>query len=233
MDHIFSDYGNMVLTTLAVGLSCGSACSPLIPLFLTMYTMSGFIGLKKGLASFGCFVLGKTGTILLLSVLSAVLGRTLVGQTGRVAGVDLRLISDFCMILTGLFLLIRLWFPSKKNGCAVCGNGNGCNKTNELNSATSKLPVILAGAAYALTPCAPLLMLLTFASMMNPLQALGLGLVFSIVSSFSPLIIFTAVSGFFARKMYQQIPQLIRIFQWNVFVLLIVAGGVSLWMRLR
>ncbi|HEX3043188.1 MAG TPA: hypothetical protein VHY08_00420 [Bacillota bacterium] len=228
----FPENGNPVVTALAIGLSCGTACSPLVNLFLATYAMSGSGGVKKGLASFGYFALGKTGVIITLVMLSAVLGRAVIGKASRIIGLDLKLILDLSMILTGIFLLLRWgWLSRSKDTCRGCGGGDRI--CGEEQHSLPQLPVVLAGAAYALTPCAPLLMILAFASLLPLSQALILGLVFSFASSISPLLLLTAMAGFLSQKMKQQIPQLMRTFQWNVFILFIIAGGFSLWMHLR
>jgi hypothetical protein len=227
-----TDYGNPVLAVLAVGLSCGTACSPLVNLFLTSYTMSGFIGFGRGLGAFGCFVLGKTMVITILAVVSAIIGSAALGENSKVFGFSLKIIADLCMILTGVILLIKQKRRLKnQTGCAGCIGAGQRRSCGAPPQRTAKLPLVIMGAACGLTPCAPMLLVLGYACLLTPLAALRLGLVFSIAGSISPMLLLTACAGFFARKMYLEIPQLVGKWQQNIFIFLIVAGGISLFLH--
>jgi hypothetical protein len=223
-----ADYNNPVIAALTIGLSCGTACSPLANLFLTSYTMSGFIGFRRGLGAFSCFVLGKTTVMMILTVFSAILGSVVLGENSKVFGFNRKLILDICLILTGVvLLLIQDCGPKSRSGCRGCAKS--CRQLGGVPpEKAAKLPIVIMGAAYALTPCAPMVIILGYASMLAPLPALRLGLIFSIASSVSPLLIITALAGFFSRKMHLEIPQLMRSFQRNVFMFYIITGGIAL-----
>jgi hypothetical protein len=226
MVNPLSSYGNPVIAAVAIGLSCGTACSPLVNLFLTTYTMGRFNSLQRGLQAFGYFWLGKTAVVSVLVFLSALFGRTVFSQSRRIASIDPRLIMDGCLILTGSCLLAGMFWQRRKAGCRSCGASSQCVVLP--NEKTEKLPLVAMGAAYGLTPCSPLLLLLIMAAMLPPPQAILAGLVFTIANSVSPLLILTVLAGLISQKMQREIPQLMRVFQINVFSLFIIVGCCSL-----
>lgn len=224
MSNALAD-SNPFLATLAVGLSCGTACSPLVNLFLSTYAMARFSSVRQTLRAFGFFWAGKTAVVCSMAFLSAVLGRTFIDHQGNFLGFNLRLVLDGCLILTGIYLLTGI-FWGKCKACSQCGtssrNGTGPNgrKKNWI--------LLTMGAAYGLTPCAPMVLFLLISAVSPPLQAVGLGLIFSLANLVSPLLLYVSLAGFVSGKLQGEIPGLLRAFQIMVFSSFIIAGIISL-----
>jgi sulfite exporter TauE/SafE len=190
--------------------------------------MVRFSSVRQGLRAFGVFWAGKMAAVSTLAFLSAVLGRTVIDRGGRILGFNLRWALDGCLILTGIHLLIGTAFRGKRRTavCSKCGascrNGTGSN-------GGKKIWLLMAmGAAYGLTPCAPMILFLLITAVSPPLQAVALGLVFSLANLVSPLLLYISLAGFVSQKLQQEIPGLLRIFQITVFSSFIIAGIISL-----
>lgn len=229
MESILSNYSSPFLAAIAIGLSCGTGCSPIISLFLTTYIMGNSGNVKRGLLSFFYFFLGKTSVIVVLAFLSAIVGSTVLGKDGNLLGFNLKIVLDVFLILTGLILTLKMFFSKNKEGCTSCDSCGGKEKDIKNRSG---LAVFFIGAAYGITPCAPLLMILVLASLTSPITSVPISVLFSITSSISPLILLAAMAGFFSKKMHDEIPQFIKLFQLLSFIIFIVAGSVSLYFHL-
>jgi hypothetical protein len=228
MSNTWADWGNPFAIALTVGLSCGTACSPLVNIFLTIYTMGRCHSLQQGVRTFGLFWTGKTVAVGILAFLSAVLGRAIIGQSGRIVCFDPRLVLDGFLILTGCYLLAEI-IRGKGKGRA-CGDCGGACRSGPAESIRDKgvLPLVIMGMAYGLTPCAPLMLLLLTVATLSPLEAVLIGLVFSIANSISPLLLLTVLAGLISQRIQWEIPQLMRVFQMTTFGLLIILGVFSL-----
>jgi hypothetical protein len=229
MSNTWADWNNPFVTALTVGLSCGAACSPLVNIFLTTYTMGRCHSLQQGLRAFGLFWAGKTVAVGVLAFLSAVLGRVIIGQGGLIDCIDTRVVLDGCLILTGCYLLAEIiWGKRKGRACGDCdGTCQPCSA--ESIRKNGALPLMTMGMAYGLTPCAPLMLLLLTVAALPPLEAVLIGLVFSIANSISPLLVLCVLTGFISQRMWREIPQLIPVFQMITFGLLVALGIFSLW----
>jgi hypothetical protein len=228
MSNALADYSNPFMAAAAVGFSCGIACSPLVTLFLTTYMMARLNNIKRSFRAFGCFWVGKTAASSFLAFLSAVLGQAVIGQSGRLAGIDLHLVVDGCLILTGIYLLAEMfWGKCQTTACRYCGAS--CRSTAEPPvPATGKWPLVTMGIAYGVTPCMPRLLFLLIVATLTPVQAVGLALVFSITNSVASLLVLTFLVGWVSPKMQREIPQLMRVFQITVFGSFIILGTISL-----
>jgi sulfite exporter TauE/SafE len=221
------------MAAVAVGLSCGTACSPLVNLFLTTYTLARFNSIRQGFRAFGYFLVGKIAIGSVLALLSAVLGRAVIGKDGRLAGIDLRLVLDGCLILTGIFLLAEVfWRNSATAACNDCGAP--CRRrAGGPVGVTGRWALIAMGLAYGLTPCTPRLLFLLMVAMLTPVQAVGAGLVFGIANSVPTLLIFAVLVGFVSPKIQQDLLHLMRVFQITVFSFFIIVGIISLLGHLK
>jgi hypothetical protein len=232
MPDALANCNNPFIAAVAIGFSCGTACSPLVNFFLTTYTMGQVNSMRQGLRAFGYFWLGKTAVVGVLSFLSAVLGRAIISQSGRIVSFDLRLVWDGGLILTGICLLTGV-LRGKRQAAACSNCGASCRHMARPVRVTGKWPLVGMGMAYGLTPCTPLLLLLVMVAMLPPVQAVGVGLIFTLANSVSPLLVLTALAGFVSQKMQQEIPQLIQVFQITVFCSFIIVGIISLFRHLQ
>jgi hypothetical protein len=231
MANTLVNCGNPIMAALAVGFSCGTVCSPLVNLFLTTYAMGRFNNMRQGMRAFGYFWGGKTAIVVGSAFLSAILGKAIIGRNGKIFSFNSSLILDICMILTGVLLLAGMFFGRRKAAtCSACNVS--CQHFDGGIRPKGIMPLVVMGAAYGLTPCAPFLMILLWAAKLTPVQAVLLGLVFSIASSVLPLLILATMAGFFSPKMQREIPQMMRVFQINIFCLFIIVGSISLFRHL-
>lgn len=231
MESIFLNYSSPFLAAIAIGFSCGTGCSPVISLFLTTHIMGNSSNVRKGLLSFFHFFLGKTSICVILAFLSALFGSAILGNNVETLGFDLKLILDIFLIIAGLVPILRMLTSKKKHTCKTCNQS--CDSHDKPLNSNRGFTLFGIGAAYGITPCAPLLMVLFLASLNSPLRSLPISILFSIASSISPLILLSALAGFFSKKMYAEIPQFINIFQFISFIIFIAAGSISLFYHLK
>ena len=207
-----------VTTAVTVGLGCGTCCSPIISTFLTTYVASHANGVKKGLLSFFCFFAGKLVSVTLLCIIAAALGKQFISQEGYIGVFNLRLATQLIMSGIGAVLALR-WLLEQKTVQKSCDGCRNCKKTD---GKAGIVPMLCAGFTYGCTPCAPLLLMIGYAFTL-PLHWAGItGMVFSLSSMASPVLLLTVITGVLSKKMCREIPRCIRWFRLGAYVLLIV-----------
>jgi hypothetical protein len=227
MSSALASYNNPFIVAVAIGLSCGTICSPLITFFISSYTMARLNSFRQSIRAFGFFWVGKTAVVSALAFLSSVLGRAVIDHSEKIASFNLRLVLDVCLILTGIYLLVELLRGMRKT--AACGKcSTSCRNAAGPDRVTQFWPLVTMGAAYGLTPCAPMLLLLLITAGLPPVQALGLGFIYGVANSISPLLLFTSLAGFISQKIQRDISGLMQVFQFTVFTSFIIVGTISL-----
>ena len=93
----------------------------------------------------------------------------------------------------------------------------------------SHLALLGMGAAYGLTPCAPLLAIAAYAATLPVMPAALLGSVFTLASALSPGLLFLALSGSLARRMREEIPEYLSWLRLGSDVLLIILPTIHLF----
>ena len=82
--------------------------------------------------------------------------------------------------------------------------------------------MLMAGFAYGITPCAPLLLMIGYC-LAIPVPLAGLtGVTFGLSSMVSPILLLTVVTGAFSKKMKKEIPETVKWFRLASYVLLMV-----------
>lgn len=240
MDSLLSSYGSPFLAAIAIGLSCGTGCSPLISLFLASFIMGNSGSVKKGLLSFFYFFTGKTSVVVVLAFLSAIFGSAVFNEDSSFLDFNLKLVFDIFLITTGVVLLLKILFYNKGTCEEVkyCGEKpfvscGLCDSKGKTIRDKTGFAVFLAGVAYGVTPCAPLLMILILASMSKPTTSIPISILFSVSTAISPLIVLSAMAGFFSKKMHEEIPQFIKLFRIIAYVIFILSGIISLIFHLK
>ncbi len=97
-----------ITTAVSVELGCGTCCSPIISTFLSTYVVSHSGGVKKGVLSFVSFFFGKMVSVSLLCMISALVSRRFISDSGYIGSFHLRLFSQAAMSLIGFVLVVRL-----------------------------------------------------------------------------------------------------------------------------
>ncbi len=202
-------------TAVSVGLGCGTCCSPVISTFLSAYVVSHAGGVKKGILSFGSFFFGKMVSVSLLCMISALISRQFISDSGYIGSFNLRMFSQTAMSVIGAGMVLR-WFlelkrQKKCRGCKECGKPDG---------KSGFAPMLAAGLTYGMTPCAPLLLMIGYCFTL-PVSVAGLtGITFSLSGMISPVLLLVVVTGMLSKKMRKEIPDAVKWFRLASYILL-------------
>ncbi len=205
-----------VTAAVSVGLGCGTCCSPIISTFLSTYVVSHAGGVKKGIVSFISFFFGKMVSVSLLCVVSALVSRQFISESGYIGSFNLRLFSQVAMSIVGAAMIIR-WFM--ESGRMKCG---GCKECGKREGESGSAAMFLAGLSYGATPCAPLLLMVGYCFTL-PVVAAGMtGILFSLSSMASPVLLLVVITGALSKKMSREIPHAVKWFRLAAYLLLMV-----------
>ncbi len=206
-----------LIGSLAMGLSCGTGCSPVISLFLSSYVVRCQGDTKKSLLSFGQFFLGKAGAVLTVCLIAALTGMAILDSGGYMGKYSLSFLMPIFLLVTGIYMIRELWGEHK--GCKDC---HGC-------SGSKRAPVdgapAVCGYIYGLTPCAPLILLAGYALTMNLGQAVILAILFSMASAFSPLLLMLLFMKLVVTRMQDEVPKLLTGLRWVLSAAVFILGA--------
>lgn len=121
------------------------------------------------------------------------------------------------MSTIGIYLLIKWFKENSNNQCKGCTN---CNKKHNTN--TNHIPLFLAGIAYGITPCAPLLLIIGYTCTIPVLYAGITSLVFGISTLVGPIILLAVLTGALSKKIKEEIPDFLKWFRLISYMLLIL-----------
>lgn len=204
-------------TAVSVGLGCGACCSPIISTFLSTYVVSHSGGVKKGILSFISFFFGKMLSVSLMCMISALISRQFISDSGYIGPFNLRLFSQAAMSVIGLILTIRWFLELKKQ--RKC---SGCKECGKTVRKSGFVPMLAAGFTYGMTPCAPLLLMIGYCFTLPVSLAGVIGVAFSLSSMVSPVLLLVVVTGALSKKMGKEIPDAVKWFRLASYVLLMV-----------
>lgn len=214
---------SLLLTGAGTGLSCGVSCgacgNPMVNVFLAGYLFTHTDRLKKSLLAFAGYHIGKAMTVSALCVLVSCLGSQIVDEQGRIFGIDLHQIV-YWLMLCFVFVLIVRWFWTGRHPQKGCCDGT-CHTQRERS--TRFWPMLLYGAVSGMSPCASLLVVLSYASAVRIGEAVLVGLGFSLANSLVPLLLLTALTGLLTEQMHREIPEKIRYFQLATLIIFALA----------
>lgn len=211
-------------TGLTCGLSCGACGNPIVNVFLASYLFTHSGKMKKSMIAFAGFHLGKALTVVLLCTLISILGSQIVDENGNLFGVNLQMLVYVAMLLFMLVLIVQ-WFlknrtvPERTEGCSGC---NGQCKTTETRD-TRFLHMLVYGVISGLSPCASLVVVLGYASALTVMEAILVGVSFSLANSIIPLVLLVALTGVLSKEMFREIPTKIKYFQLVTYILFVIA----------
>ena len=204
-------------TAVSIGLGCGTCCSPIISTFLSTYVVSHSNGIRKGILSFISFFFGKMVSVSLLCTISALTARQFISERGYIGSFNLRLFSQIAMSLIGAVMVVR-WFlelhrHKKCSSCRECGREKG---------KSGVIPMLISGLSYGMTPCTPLLLMIGYCFTL-PFSIAGMtGIMFSLSSMVSPVLLLVVVTGALSKKMSREIPDAVKWFRLASYLLLMV-----------
>lgn len=205
----------------SIGLGCGTCCSPAISLFLSTYIVSHSKDMKKAISTFISFFIGKVVSVVGLCVISSYLGSKFIFKDGYIGSINLNKLMSVTFIVLGYYLIFKHFYAKKNQGNSCSSCGGGCTKGAEK---LKDFPPFIIGMAYGASPCAPLLLVVGYASTISIVNASLLALCFSIASTISPVILLVLLAGVISSNLYKELPKYIDLFKLMCYVVLIIIG---------
>ena len=229
---------------LGCGVACGGACgNPMTKLFLGAYLFTHSGKLTRSIVAFLAFYAGKIISVVLLCVIAALLGERIIDENGMLFGINLLLavqilIFFFALVLIGRWIYHHVIKGNKAKetsiapvSCGDCSSGaNECaSNDNALRGKPKrKLPLIVCGLISGISPCAPLILAVGYAATLSVLDAVIVGVVFSVASSILPLLLIVVLTGLLSGAMFKELPAKIRYFQLASYVLITALSGYTI-----
>ncbi|MBW2010966.1 MAG: sulfite exporter TauE/SafE family protein [Deltaproteobacteria bacterium] len=210
-------YSTAFVTGIISGTTqCTIACAP----FISTYIMGSREGVLDGIKSFTAFTVGRVFMYAVIGLVSGYIGTTFVGMEKNLP--YLSLIFGFILISIGLLMLIR---PVSTN----CNQSKGkielfgfISRRVAFNPTTH---LFVMGMAFAAIPCPPMAGILVYSlKMPSVISSSILMSLFGIGTAFSPLIVISALSGWFSRKIKTEVPQYKMMFQRISGIILMFLG---------
>ncbi len=190
-------FATVMMTGLGCGVGCGSLSTPLL-----VGKMLGEARSKKGcMIATGVFSMGKILMYMLLGILAARFGSIVIESIEKILP---NITQNVFRIISVFFGLVIIKNAFKKNQCGSCKQ---CGRSNRLLSKFKNSSYFVIGLIYAVIPCSPLIIALTYAAGMNPVLAGLLMLCFGVVNSIFSVVIYAPMVGTIIGKMQEEIPQ--------------------------
>lgn len=204
-------------TAITIGLGCGTCCSPIISTFLSTYVLSHANGVKKGVLSFISFFLGKLISMTFLCAVAAIVSKQFISTNGYIGNFNLRLAAQIAMSAIGISMAVK-WIIENTHRQKECESCQGCEK---LKGKSGFWPMLGAGLTYGFTPCAPLLMMIGYSFTLPVILAGATGIVFSLSSMISPVLLLAIITGALSKRIQKEIPYFIKWFRLASYLILI------------
>lgn len=213
-------FATVMMTGLGCGLGCGSLSTPLL-----VGKMLGEARTKKGcMIATGIFSLGKILMYMLLGVLAAVFGGIIIESVQEMLPNVTQNVFRIVSVLFGGMIIKNAF---KKNKCSSCKQ---CGSTSAFFSRFKDPSYFVIGLIYAVIPCSPLIIALTYAAGMSPALAALLMLCFGVVNSIFSVIIYAPIVGVIISKMQEEIPEYYR---WIQVLSAIMLIGMAIFIEFK
>lgn len=204
-------------TAITIGLGCGTCCSPIISTFLSTYVLSHANGVKKGVLSFVSFFLGKLISMTFLCAIASIISKQFITTDGYIGNFNLRLATQIAMSAMGISMALK-WIIENTHDQKEC---KSCQSYEGLKGKAGFWPMLGAGITYGFTPCAPLLMMIGYSFTLPVILAGATGIVFSLSSMISPVLLLAIITGALSKRIQKEIPYFIKWFQLASYLILI------------
>ncbi|MBP2656431.1 MAG: hypothetical protein H6Q73_4000 [Firmicutes bacterium] len=211
---------SLLIATIGAGLSCAFACGPLLTFFLGSWISVSDSDHRKGFLTVLQFLIGKSAVYMAAVAFSSIAGAEIQKKAMFLLGSKADIAFNIFLILLGGYFLFKVLHQKK---CHTCKSSCGITDFN-----VTPLKVMLAGAAYALTPCYPMTVLMINAAMLPLTGALILGAAFSIASCINPLLFIGMFSGRMSQEMRKEISNAIQYFQIGLSGFFVALGSFGL-----
>lgn len=202
-------------TGLTCGVSCGACGNPMVNVFLAGYLFTHTDRMKKSLFAFIGYHMGKAITVSVLCMLISYFGAWVVDEQGNLFGIHLHRLVYIVMLIFIVILMLRWFLDNKKQGQFQCSST--CQKHKRV--AHSFGAMFFYGMFSGMSPCASLLVVLSYVSAFGVGEAILVGLSFSLANSVVPLLLLAALTGLLSEQMHREIPEKIRYFQLATYIL--------------
>lgn len=208
----------LLLTGASTGLTCGFSCgacgNPMVNVFLSSYLFTHSGKLKQSVLSFLGFHIGKALSVMAMCTLFATLGSRAIDQQGNLFGLNLKKIVYAAMLLFCFYLIVR-WAMDRKQQC----HKNCKQDCRHQNVRTDSIRhMLIYGVISGLSPCASLVIVLGYASTLGVLEAVLVGLCFSLANSLIPLLVLVVFTGVLSQEMFLEIPAKIKYLQLATYI---------------
>ncbi len=211
-------FSAVILSTILMGLSCGTGCSPAIGALLSSYVLNLDGNTKKSVKTFILFFVGKMIAILLVCIISSLIGTMFVEEKGYFGKYKTDMLMPVFLIINGIYMMIKIYKEYKNKGC------NSCKKNCSNNEKYYSVSPFAGGFLYGLTPCMPLIIISGYAINLSLIKGIILGMIFSIASAFSPIIIILVIMKLLAVNMIKDTPYSYKIVRIMISIFLIIIG---------
>ena len=195
-----------LVTLVLIGSRCGISCSPNIGIVLSTNALTYANNVKKAFVSYLAFYLGKLVSVTALCMAAHFAGEMIVNALGSINGGNVNIFLKATLVAAGIYYIISSL--RKKSGCGgKCGRNCGSNcvgcgqmRMKSSDKDTRFISPFMIGIAYGITPCAPLILLLTESLAMNVWQKLLASVIFTAANAVSPVILMMIIAGVVSKK---------------------------------
>ncbi len=210
-----------LLAALLAGLTygtlyCGPSCGP----FLCAFIMGTNTGSFQAARSLAVFTAARVTTYGIVGVVSGLLG-TDVFSTHTSGSPVLGVV----VIMIGGWMWRRTPQRQEPDGLVQIGKSSTARGAQCMRSAGAR-PLWLAGTAFALTPCPPMLAMLACAAHTgSPWTGAAIMMLFGLGTSLSPLILICLMAGHFSQRLRSCAPEQAVLFRRTASLTLVALGS--------
>jgi len=159
-------FSTCCLTVLITGLSCGVGCNPQINYFLSTCVLCSSVGMRKAFRTLLLFYAGKACSVLMLCILTSFMQKSIWMDHLVPAAFWVNILLNLSFIIVGGVSVWKTVRTDRKSCNCHC-----CPEKSRFYTLTPAA----VGMLYGITPCAPFLMLLGYASALSPMQSIVIG----------------------------------------------------------
>jgi len=180
-------YLTTLLTLVLIGSRCGIACSPSIGFVLSSNVLTYAKNIRNAFVSYLAFYTGKLLSVTALCMAVHIAGEAVIRIAEQAGSDHVNLILKAALVIAGLYYMLTAFRKDSHctGSCAACAPS--CTDTKLISP-------FCIGMAYGITPCAPLLLLLTESLAMTISQKLLASVIFTAANAVSPVILLIIIT---------------------------------------
>ena len=88
--------------------------------------------------------------------------------------------------------------------------------------------MLVCGFFSGISPCAPLVLVMRYSAALSGVEAIIMGIAFSLANSILPLLLLVILTGVLSKAMFKEIPTKIKWFQLGAYIMFAVISGVGI-----